>query len=65
MDRDEATRRLWEAATEHWYGSTDEEDEDFDLAQALFASATAYPGLPIKGKELYRIGEALGLIKPE
>jgi hypothetical protein len=25
-------------------------------------SSTAYPGQPIKGKELHRIGEALGLI---
>jgi hypothetical protein len=51
MIRDEATRRLWEAATYLW----DEDEEMWD-------SATAYPGDPIKGKELWSIGVALGFI---
>lgn len=63
MTREEAIRKLWEAATEHWYGTTDEEDADFDLGAALFDSACAYPGLPLKGKDLCRIGEALGFIE--
>ena len=57
-----AIKRLWEAATYEF--------ADFDLdgnslplrADDLFDSSTAYPGEPIKGKELYRIGLALGLL---
>lgn len=58
-----AAHKLWEAATEHWYGSTDQEDDDFDLAGALFDSSVAYPGIPIKGRELYRIGVQLGFLE--
>jgi len=57
-------RRLWEHATEHWF-EEDEEGEPIPLSELLFDSATAYPGIPIKGKELYRIGVALGFIEEE
>jgi hypothetical protein len=50
-------RQLWEAAIEHWH------DEETPLNEALFDSSVAYPGIPIKGKDLYRIGVALGFIE--
>lgn len=63
MDRDEAILRLWETATEHW--RDEEYPSEVSLAEQLFDSSTAYPGVAIKGKDLYRIGVALGLIDPE
>lgn len=59
-----AARKLWEAATENWY-ETDEDDHEIPLAELLFDSSTALPGIPIKGKDLYRIGVALGFIDAE
>lgn len=55
-----AARKLWEAATEHWWET--EGQSPAELADALFDSSIAYPGIPIKGKELFRIGGALGFI---
>lgn len=57
-----AARKLWEHATEHWF-EEDDEGESIPLAALLFDSSTAYPGIPIKGKDLYRIGVALGFIE--
>jgi hypothetical protein len=57
-------RKLWEAATENWYEVDEETGEPIPLGDLLFDSATALPGIPIKGKELYRIGLELGLIAP-
>jgi hypothetical protein len=57
-----AARKLWEAATEHWF-EEDDEGEPIPLAALLYDSSTALPGIPIRGKELYRIGVALGFIE--
>jgi uncharacterized protein (DUF433 family) len=57
----EPIRKLWEAATEHWY-ETDDEDEPTPLGELLYDSSVALPGIPIKGKELYRIGVELGFV---
>jgi uncharacterized protein (DUF433 family) len=56
-----AARKLWEHATEHW-SEEDGEGEPVPLSALLFDSATAHPATPIKGKDLYRIGAALGFI---
>jgi hypothetical protein len=61
MTREEAIRALWGAATEHWLETNGQSPAE--LADALFDSATAYPGLPIKGKKLHRIGVALRIIE--
>jgi hypothetical protein len=59
-----AARKLWEAATEHW-SETDDEGAPIPLAALLFDSSVASPGIPIKGKELYRTGVALGFIEED
>jgi hypothetical protein len=59
-----AARKLWEAATEHWRVFEDDEDQR-PLADQLFDSSVIYPGMGLKGKDLYRIGVALGFIDAE
>lgn len=51
-----AIQRLWEAATDLWH------DPDRKLEERLFDSSVALNGMPIKGKDLHQIGEALGFI---
>jgi hypothetical protein len=58
----EEVRPLWEAATVNW-PEDDDEGVPIPLGELLFDSATALPGIPIKGKDLYRIGVALGFIE--
>lgn len=60
----DAARQLWDAATEHWRVFDDDEDPR-PLADRLFDSSVVYPGMGLKGKELYRIGVALGFIDPD
>jgi hypothetical protein len=57
----EAARKLWEAATEHWF-ETDDDGDPIPLTVLLYDRSVAYPGLPIKGKELHRIGVELGFL---
>lgn len=61
MDREEAIRALWEAATEEWRDES--YPSELSLAEQLFDSATVLPAKPLKGKELHRIGRALGFIE--
>lgn len=63
MTREEAIKKLWEAATDHWYETDEETGEARPLGDLLFDSSTALPGMPIKGKELYEVGVALDLVE--
>lgn len=59
-----AARQLWEAAVELWY-DVDDQGDPIPLAVSLYDSSNAYDGMPIKGRDLYWIGVALGFIEEE
>lgn len=60
QERD-AAKKLWDAAVEDW--DWPKENEPDSLQERLFDSPTIYPSIGLKGKELYRIGVALGFIE--
>lgn len=55
MTKQEAIEQLWEAAIGNW--------KPIPQSELLSQGSLALPGSPIKGKDLYRIGVALGLIE--
>lgn len=57
-EKTDAARKLWDAATAHWYDATSRRLQD-----RLHDSSVALSGEAIRGSELYEIGVELGFIE--